>query len=55
MPTPMQAPLTHWLEQQLSIPNPSDHRYSTHDTWWVILISLPLSLPTLQFQALLAL
>ena len=46
MPMPMQqVPLTHWLEQQQYIPNPSEHRYSTHDTWWVILISLPPSLP----------
>lgn len=53
MPMPMQqVPLTHWLEQQQYIPNPSEHRYSTHDTWWVILISLPPSLISPQLHSI---
>lgn len=59
MPMPMQqVPLTHWLEQQQYIPNSSEHRYSTHDTWWVIFISrlsLPHNCTHQPVQALLAL
>ena len=60
MPMPMQqVPLTHWLEQQQYIPNSSEHRYNTQDTWWVILVcrlSLPPTTAQQQpVQALLAL